>query len=818
MSSNAVANYSRHSQTTLWPIAMLLSFSVVVFGLYTSDILNQPVWGGGGLVQMCQIGALFTAASLIVIRLRPRFFGPFIALIALLLALIGSGPGATAALLAFLISSQAVGDLVWGERDIFESAYTDAAIRLSTGVASYCSLTALMVYFPINTPALYWTLVIVSIFSRRHRLLYWLRVGRGGLCALTASTGAFTTIAMTFTGFCLIVQFLSTLNPERSHDGLAMHLYAPGIVAAKQYWPFSVLDVEWAAMPMAADWGYTYVFLLGGEGAARMLNFAALACLAVLLFTFIRSLTSPNTGLLLTSAFLSSPVVNLITGSMFIDNFLALWILSITVILVSKPELNVRGCYATGVLMGTALQTKFGALPVVLILLVLLFSLLKRSTSPRPINLFLRSVTLALGLGCIPYVTAWVKTGNPLYPINLPISGSLPTPLLTTPFHEPLRWTTLYDLTFNSGKFLESQNGSFGLHYLILIPLGVIGLFLGRDRSCRKIVAIAILSFSVIYLGSSYIRYLYPTLPLFVAGASGAIHSLENHSRLINYATRAIISLLSLVNLYMMPSSGWYEKAFSIPEISREAYVQHIRTYAPVRAVTDYLNLVGPGNAVAYLGTTNIGGIRTTAYTMSWHHSRFSGRIASASSAAAVAAIMKEYGVTWFVCPEILDSLPGPLKTFLTDYTLVSYAADQWQARGWGGGNHFKQELIKNGEFDEGIAGWSMYGTVNVTQGRALVSTKNTISQSFNTSSGRQYLYALTASCPQNATELRLQINWISSTGALSDVLLKPIKCDTQEREYKIVATAPSGSVAGVVIVGGHSGEGISVARVSLKE
>ena len=68
--------------------------------------------------------------------------------------------------------------------------------------------------------------------------------------------------------------YLVALKPEVSSDGLSVHLALTDYVAQHHYWPFDVKNVTWAAMPMGGDWAYTIANMLGGETAARLLNFA----------------------------------------------------------------------------------------------------------------------------------------------------------------------------------------------------------------------------------------------------------------------------------------------------------------------------------------------------------------------------------------------------------------------------------------------------------------------------------------------------------------------------------------------------------------
>jgi 4-amino-4-deoxy-L-arabinose transferase-like glycosyltransferase len=63
-------------------------------------------------------------------------------------------------------------------------------------------------------------------------------------------------------------------------------------------------------MPMGADWCYTMVYLLGGEFAARLLNFAMLLLVEALLYRAARRFVSPAIGFVILALFASTRSCN----------------------------------------------------------------------------------------------------------------------------------------------------------------------------------------------------------------------------------------------------------------------------------------------------------------------------------------------------------------------------------------------------------------------------------------------------------------------------------------------------------------------------
>ena len=129
--------------------------------------------------------------------------------------------------------------------------------------------------------------------------------------------------------FFVIAQWFVAVKPETSTDGLAMHLAIPLDIAANHRLTFEPSRFLWSVMPMGADWGYSIVALLGGEYAARLLNFAMLLAILALIYEAARQWVSPAVSFLLAASFAATPVVQLVTGSLFVENYVAALVLGI---------------------------------------------------------------------------------------------------------------------------------------------------------------------------------------------------------------------------------------------------------------------------------------------------------------------------------------------------------------------------------------------------------------------------------------------------------------------------------------------------------
>ena len=118
-------------------------------------------------------------------------------------------------------------------------------------------------------------------------------------------------------------------------------------------------------------------------------------------------------------------------------------------------------------LAGAALASKFGSLALALPLAIMAAAAIPRRA--------LAVVALFLAFGLPPYVNAFARTGNPVFPFLGHVFPSkysdAKTEVNDVRWKQKLSWQTPYDLTFHSSHYMEAQNGAFGFQTLLLLPL-----------------------------------------------------------------------------------------------------------------------------------------------------------------------------------------------------------------------------------------------------------------------------------------------------------------------------------------------------------
>ena len=222
------------------------------------------------------------------------------------------------------------------------------------------------------------------------------------------------------------------------------------------------------------------MYQIGGEDAAHLADFAMLLAVVAVLYFAMRRWLSRSAALLVTVLFASTPMVQLVTGSLFVENLLAALTVAMLVAIWQLGETgDKRYLFGAAMLAGAACATKFGALAFVAIAIPVAMTEIRRqwrSLSPRPVVTCAVAFLLFVAAAAPTYVIAYEKTHNPVFPF---LNRKFPSPWLdhtadiVTAYHAPVNLQTLYELTFHTSNFYEARNGSFGFQYLLLAPLAL---------------------------------------------------------------------------------------------------------------------------------------------------------------------------------------------------------------------------------------------------------------------------------------------------------------------------------------------------------
>jgi hypothetical protein len=597
--------------------ALAASIALAVYGFFTVRPWTQGIWDPVGIERLGFYIGLFAGVATPVLILAPWALAPLAATVALAGTILAAGWAATLAPLLFLSSAWALGSFLLRPKERSLEAHLLSTLL---GVAVYVWLMTLTARLPIQY-AWAWLLLLALplLWSARWRG----GDARGPVLGSLAPPHRWCLrdyLSLALLCFILGMHWLVVLKPEGSADGLSVHLAVASNIAAHHAYTVDPARLIWAVMPMGADWTYSIVYLLGGEFAARLLNFAYLLLMAALLYAVMRRSISRAPALLLLAVFTATPLVQLVTGELFVENLQALLLLGMVVSLAGTSWPPAKSAYLAATLAGAALATKVGSLAFVAAAIPV--AVWGTRAGQRPARRWALAGCLLLATAAPTYLTAWHATGNPLYPYFNRVfpSAMLPAGMnVDDPrFRQPLRWSTLYDLTFHTHRYYEGQDGSFGFQFLVLAPLALLAaLALRRDRA---FLAVGLAGMLLVLISTPNARYLYAGLPLLTAAGAAALGWMAEKQRWAYRAALGYLGVCALGNICFLPASSWYHKNFYLPRpLAPHSQALHTSMVSPGRDVAIDFRRRHPGRNVLLAGDNSQADLAADAHEFGWH-------------------------------------------------------------------------------------------------------------------------------------------------------------------------------------------------------
>ena len=645
--------------------AALVLAAVEASGFRSGALFAQTIWEPEGWTRLVQFAAAYTAVATPLLILVPWLFVWLAIGIGVILTTVFLGPVTVLYVALFLLSAWSLGSLLLNGRR-WQAKPPAVPVALLLGISVYLFAMPFVARMPVNYWWSYTLVLAIPIVIRRPRFT---------LPALDLPTwGARAGFAVVL--FVVITHWFAMLKPEASADGLSMHLAVPVNIAANHVLTFEPSRFLWAVMPMGADFTYAIVYAAGGEMAARLLNFVLLLVLLTLLFSAVKRLAPTGAAWLIVALFASTPLVQLVTGSLFVENMLAALLFGMMTALWEFGESGDRRyLFVAAALGGAATATKFGALAIVVPALVCaVVEVWKHRTR------WILALALLLVTAAPPYAIAWWKTGNALFPFRPDKYHSKfldpKADIQDNRFRQPLTWDTPYDLTFRSHRYYEGQDGSFGFPYLWLAPLALLGLLVAARRQTVEAAVVAV-SASLAILGSEpNARYLYAALPLYFVPFAGLLGWAVTHQRLL-WRVLLCLALASLaLNVYFLPGSSYYHKDLYGP-FTRAQREEYTGRTAPVRDAIAWLNLTHPKATVLFAQDSELAGLGGEVYENHWHQYNTMMRIRHADGVAGLQALLAEWKIGYIVAskPTATEyARPKALRDLIDECTVAQYA------------------------------------------------------------------------------------------------------------------------------------------------
>ena len=806
-------------------IVLVALIGLITYGLVTHSAILSDAWTGEGRLRFLLFaGGYFMAASAIYIfaasRLALIIAG--VALVACCGAVGLAGPVASG---LFFFSSMVLGkSLLFGREQNWTGQPVDMLLATLFGGSLYMTAIGLTAALPIHYAVLHAALITLPF-------VIWPAATRdcarylATLIGRQQWTNVWEYAAFALAAFIPLTHLVSVLLPLVNSDAVVVHLAVPSVVANEHAWPFDVKRYAYAVSPMGASWMMLPAYLLGGEYGARLVNFSFFVGTALLLYTILRRFVSAATGWLLVAVYELTPFFQLETGNTYIESiWTALLFGSVIAMDLLRTTGYPRYLLATSVLSASSVAVK--VLGAIVAGMTLGFAALH---CRRRVALVAAAFILAALCGLYPYIHAFLLTGNPVFPYMNDVFHAhdfAPTAFVGLDRTVP---PNPYQLTFATQPFADggAGNGSLGFAYLVLFPVALLAVgrkypFLGWFSLSAAIVA----TISEFKLAEVNLRYLYVILPFGMIAVAIAYAHACSLSKPVFAALCAFGVGVTLVNIYAMPVSGWAHRDFDLWRALTRADVNEYRNWgAPERRLIDYLNLTrGRTVRVAFFSRPMLIDLKGDGIFTNWYNYEVATKMAAAKTPGAVFRLMREEHVTSFIAfkPEshIAHEYPS-VDGFLRTYTEPEFSAgDAYLARlkpEYG----FANEIITNGDFAHGLERWTAVGvppSAGTEARNVLISGAGGYRQNVPIDDRLMYRYAVTASCSEPDTHVKLHIMWQNKAGHdIGDNLdVRPCKQSPETLTEDI--TPPAGARgAEVDLLGLTADHSVEIFNVSLK-
>jgi len=390
--------------------------------------------------------------------------------------------------------------------------------------------------------------------------------------------------------------------------------------------------------------------------------------------------------------FLSTPMVLLVTGSMFIENFVAVMALAGVIALWRfRATGSARYLLLSMLLLGASVASKLGAMAVVVFAMpfaVMAISKTRLRLGKRRRWLIPVAVLILGVVAAAPYANAWIRAGNPIFPFanqwfRSPFVPSDPHAhffIGERRYTQPLTWRTPAMITFATHLYQEGQDGSFGFQYLLLLPLVVVCLIPMESFEGRSAGVIGLGGVVLIAAATPNARYFYPLLPFLTIGTGAALGWMRERYVHAFAVAIAAAGAAAALNIWFLPCADWYHRDFySAPIFSEKGRRAYLKQNGAVRDAVAYLNRTDRTEPVAFADGSQIAGLIPPAYTMEWHDYQFWSQAWSCNHPRELIHLLNQLGIRHLVVDSAgLGSRPFTYNAVISACGSTDYAAGNY--------------------------------------------------------------------------------------------------------------------------------------------
>lgn len=659
----------------------LILISTILWLIYELHFLKFIHWGSASRNMLYfSFGASFLCY--LTGALNKKYFFYSIVIPPLILIIYVTGFVPILSIFTLFLASRIVAGFIFTSIGLKKQDVLHSLIQTVFGLGIYASVIGAFAFFPINNILMYWSILLLPIILIPKELKL-IKVESNHIVNATRSYLIDQPKLFFFVYAILFLYLIVSLMPDFGWDSLAMHLYIPSYVESHALWPFDINQYIWASWPLNTDWIYTLIQVLGGgENGIRLVVFFFIFLLSALLIKSTSEFISKKMGLLAGLILLSMPLTFLEISTVFTELFWTLLIVSFFIILrlfhISKEKNYI---YIFSILAGMALATKMITIAMLLPLAFIVIYLVYKKNSFNFFQIIWYCFLLTLLFGAEPYLIAYLKSGNPVFPLyNYIFKSKLFSEMnfynITRYYNYKISILTLRDITFQSDKFIEGwSGGAIGLVYFVILPVAFFISLFNKLRHALVLFFISLIFIILVFTMQSYLRYIYAAFPIIIYFMLAAINSTRKiFPTFYNFTNKSIVVLTVLsVSFFPVCTQGYSFFDFKFFQASKDRK-DLIYKLNPIRHAIDDINLKYDENSrIAFFCNPLGAGLKGVAYYANWYNNNFIFAIYAAHSKEDMRKILNDYKIDSLIFDENFNPNGGfpQLANFIKNATVL---------------------------------------------------------------------------------------------------------------------------------------------------
>jgi 4-amino-4-deoxy-L-arabinose transferase-like glycosyltransferase len=604
---------------------LTIGIAIFIFSMIKADLFATKLWNQALALQFKNYTITFIVLTgCMNIFFRQNLKTSYLSGLMIYLVL-AFGIGGVAANLLYFTSSYCLGALFLGlfdKKNPFEKELELAQIimMLVTGMAIGMSIVQILGHSRINSLALHLCLMSIPIFLQYTLLQKTGAQFTAWLRAPTPSSRGSLVFITTLLLFILCWQIMYASRSESGNDALTDHMMQAFDFARNGRFDTDFKHKVVVLMPLGGESIYGLLYLLGGESAARLVNFLCCTLTVTLIYSLLAKQIKPFYAILVCCVFASIPLTFVESATNFIENPLQLFITASFVSLILLGTAHTKNpvlipVFITNLFAGLSVKL-LAAFYIVPSSLIFMFYYIKRKYTLSLKSALILSFFIVAFM--YPYINSLLISGNPVFPFmnNIFKSPYFPPDNFTGyPYPHGIGIKNLYLILF-TGSCFEGYGGVAGTQFVILLIASLLLAIAIKPRIFKTAFIVSFTYFILIGMNTNYSRYIYPIFPLLVIAMAAIYYNIENYTAKATKLLLAVSFLVIGLNIYLIPSAGsllWQADLQSILDPTKK--------YVPLEfKMNEYINtLSGKDARVLYLAPNSYAyGLMGKSYYNHW--------------------------------------------------------------------------------------------------------------------------------------------------------------------------------------------------------